>query len=76
MDSGLVFKEKVKRSSAMMLVMCALMAALTAVCSQIQIPLPMVPINLALFRGASGGALLAAQRRVDCNTGLCTLKGL
>lgn len=29
--------------------LCALFAALTAVCSQIQIPLPMVPINLALF---------------------------
>ena len=30
-------------------VLCALMAALTAICSQIQIPLPMVPIKLALF---------------------------
>lgn len=61
MDSGLVFKEKVKRSSAMMLVMCALMAALTAVCSQIQIPLPMVPINLALFAVHLCGALLGAK---------------
>lgn len=32
-----------------MYALCALFAALTAVCSQIQIPLPMVPINLALF---------------------------
>lgn len=32
-----------------MIAYCALFAALTAVCSQIQIPLPMVPINLALF---------------------------
>lgn len=31
------------------LVLAALFAALTAVCSQIQIPLPMIPINLALF---------------------------
>ena len=28
---------------------CALFAALTAVCSQIQIPLPFIPINLAIF---------------------------
>lgn len=40
------------------LVMCALFAALTAVCSQIQIPLPMVPINLALFAVHLCGALL------------------
>lgn len=32
-----------------MYALCALFAALTAVCSQIQIPLPMVPVNLALF---------------------------
>ena len=41
---------------------CALMAALTAVCSQIQIPLPMVPINLALFAVHLSGALLGARR--------------
>ena len=40
------------------LIACALMAALTAVCSQIQIPLPMVPINLALFAVHLAGALL------------------
>ena len=34
------------------------MAALTAICSQIQIPLPMVPINLALFAVHLSGALL------------------
>jgi biotin transport system substrate-specific component len=40
------------------LVLCALFAALTAVCSQLQIPLPMVPINLALFAVHLSGALL------------------
>lgn len=40
------------------LALCALFAALTAVCSQIQIPLPMVPINLALFAVHLSGALL------------------
>ena len=34
------------------------MAALTAICSQIQIPLPMIPINLALFAVHLSGALL------------------
>ena len=43
------------------LVLAALMAALTAVCSQIQIPLPMVPINLALFAVHLAGALLGAK---------------
>lgn len=43
------------------LVMAALFAALTAVCSQIQIPLPMVPINLALFAVHLCGALLGAK---------------
>ena len=40
------------------LVLTALMAALTAICSQIQIPLPMIPINLALFAVHLSGALL------------------
>ena len=39
---------------------CSLMAALTAVCSQIQIPLPVIPINLALFAVHLSGALLGA----------------
>ena len=38
-----------RRTATRSLVLCALMAALTAICSQIQIPLPMIPINLALF---------------------------
>lgn len=43
------------------LVLAALFAALTAVCSQIQIPLPMIPINLALFSVHLCGALLGAK---------------
>lgn len=37
---------------------CALFAALTAVCSQIQIPLPLIPINLAIFAVVLCGGLL------------------
>ena len=47
-----------RRTATRSLVLCALMAALTAICSQIQIPLPMVPINLALFTVHLSGALL------------------
>ena len=43
------------------LVLAALFAALTAVCSQLQIPLPMIPINLALFAVYLCGALLGAR---------------
>lgn len=43
------------------LVLAALFAALTAVCSQIQIPLPMISINLALFAVYLSGALLGAK---------------
>ena len=43
------------------LTLAALFAALTAVCSQIQIPLPLVPINLALFSVHLCGALLGAK---------------
>ena len=43
------------------LTLCALFAALCAVCSQIAIPLPMVPINLALFAVHLAGALLGAR---------------
>ena len=52
---------KIRSSLTMNLVMAALFAALTAVCSQIQIPLPMVPINLALFAVHLAGALLGAK---------------
>ena len=43
------------------IVLAALFVALMAVCSQIQIPLPMVPINLALFAAHLCGALLGAK---------------
>ena len=38
-----------KPDSTKTLALCAVFAALTAVCSQIQIPLAVIPINLALF---------------------------
>lgn len=40
------------------LTFCAMFAALTAVCSQISVPLPMIPLNLALFSVFLCGALL------------------
>ena len=43
------------------LVAAALFTALTAVCSQLQIPLPMIPINLALFAVYLSGAILGAK---------------
>lgn len=43
------------------LILCALFAALTGVCSQILIPLPMIPINLALFSVHMAGVLLGAK---------------
>lgn len=43
------------------LTLTALFAALTAVCSQIQIPLPMIPLNLALFSVHLCGVLLGAK---------------
>ncbi len=42
------------------LTFCAFFAALLAICSQIQIPLPLVPINLALFAVHLSGTLLGA----------------
>ena len=47
-----------RRNMTRSLVLTALMAALTAICSQIQIPLSMIPINLALFAVHLSGALL------------------
>lgn len=41
------------------MILCALFTALTAVCSQIQVPMPWgVPINLALFASYMAGLLL------------------
>ena len=43
------------------MVLCALFAALTAVCSQIAVPMPWgVPINLALFAVYMAGTMLGA----------------
>lgn len=50
-----------KHTTIRMLVLTALFAALVAICSQIQIPLPMVPINLALFGVYLAGALLGRR---------------
>ncbi|MCI8648933.1 MAG: biotin transporter BioY [Anaerotruncus sp.] len=43
------------------LTLCALFAALTAICSQIAIPIPPIPINLALLSVYLSGALLGAR---------------
>lgn len=48
------------RKKTFTVTMCALFTALTAICSQIQIPLPEIPINLALFAVFMSGALLGA----------------
>ena len=50
-----------KQLQAKQLAVCALFASLTAVCSQIQIPLPAIPINLALFAVHLCAALLAPR---------------
>lgn len=44
------------------LTLMALFAALVAVCSQIQIPTPVAPVNLALFAVYLAGALLGRRR--------------
>lgn len=46
------------RGKTLRITLCALFAALTAICSQIQIPLPNIPINLALFAVFMAGAIL------------------
>lgn len=46
------------RSRVHTITLCALFAALMGICSQLQIPLPFVPINLALFAAHLAGALL------------------
>lgn len=50
-----------KPMPVMMLVMCALFAALMAVCAQISIPIEPVPICLTLFAVEVCGALLKKQ---------------
>ncbi|SCJ77870.1 Biotin ECF transporter S component BioY [uncultured Clostridium sp.] len=47
-----------KKLSTRTLILCAIFAALTAVFSQIAIPLPMVPINLAMLAVFIAGGVL------------------
>lgn len=49
-----------KNSKNLKITLCALFAALTAIFSQIQIPLPNIPINLALLAVFMAGAILGA----------------
>ena len=48
-DNGSDFMKTTRTQRLYTWLLCGLFAALCAVCSQIAIPLPMVPINLALF---------------------------
>lgn len=50
-----------KTSKNKALALCALFTALTAVCAQLQIPLPMVPISLALFAVHLTGSILGPK---------------
>ena len=51
-----------QRNAAHSLPACALLSALLAVCAQLQLPLPGVPVSLALFAVHLGGMLLGARR--------------
>lgn len=46
------------------LTVCAMMCALLAVCAQLQLPLPGVPVNLALFAVHLGAMLLDEKQAV------------
>ena len=48
----------INKNKTILITMCALFAALLAVCSQIQIPLEFIPINLALFAVYLAGIIL------------------
>lgn len=50
-----------RHHGARRLALAGLMAALCAICSQIQIPLPMIPLNLALLSVFLSGALLGPK---------------
>lgn len=50
------------KTNTINLTLCAFFAALLAVCSQIQIPLPMIPINLALFAVYLAATVLGSKR--------------
>ena len=47
------------------LALCALFTALLALCAQIQLPLPGVPVNLALFAVHLGAMLLSPRETVS-----------
>lgn len=49
-----------RRGSVQKLVLCAMMAAITAVCAQVAIPIGPVPINLAMLSVFVAGGLLGA----------------
>ena len=49
------------RSRTQGMVLCALFAAMTAVLSQVAIPLPLVPINMALLAVYLSGGVLGAR---------------
>ena len=49
-----------RRGSVQKLVLCAMMAAITAVCAQVAIPIGPVPINLAMLPVFVAGGLLGA----------------
>ena len=51
-----------RNAAAHSLTACAQMCALTAVCAQIQIPLPGVPVSLALFAVHLGAMLLRPRQ--------------
>ena len=51
-----------RQNKACSIAITAFFAALTAICSQIQIPLPYIPINLALLAVHLSGALLGSRR--------------
>jgi len=55
------YKYFMQRSKTRLLVLCALFAALTAVLSQVIIPIGLIPINLATFAVFCAGALLGSK---------------
>lgn len=63
------------QSSLRSWLLCALFAALTVVCAQLVIPLPMVPISLALLAVNLAGALLG-PRLGAVSIGIYILLGL
>ena len=52
---------KQNQNQAQTITVCALFTAFTAICSQIQIPIPPIPINLGLLAVFLAGALLGAK---------------